>query len=270
MSPALPVLTVKYDTNGNPIWVARYQGPSDGFRAVNALAVDAQGSVYVIASFSSTFSTAVTLKYDANGNQLWVVRYQPPLGFFNRANALAVDSQSSVYVTGAFSLPGSFSQSNATLKYDTNGNLLGTGAYGGAAIALDAQNNVYVTGSSAGGFPGGTPGIVTAKYGMGAGVSGDITAQVSVIRSGSRYVRATKRYVQTVTVRNTGATAFPGPISLVLDNLSANAALFNRAGVTASQPPFNSPYVKDTLARRRQQRQHVRSRRKRHVHPGVR
>ena len=45
-------------------------------------------------------------------------------------------------------------------------------------------------------------------------------------------------------VTNVSAAAITGPISLVLDGLSANAALFNATGLTDSlDPPAGSPYL---------------------------
>jgi hypothetical protein len=34
-----------------------------------------------------------------------------------------------------------------------------------------------------------------------------------------------------------------GPVWLVLDNLSSDAALYNSAGTTANFPPLGSPYI---------------------------
>lgn len=66
---------------------------------------------------------------------------------------------------------------------------------------------------------------------------------VSVTRGGFRLNRATGRYVQIVTLTNNGST-IAGPISLVLDNLSTNATLFNKTGnTTSANPPSGSPYI---------------------------
>ncbi len=69
----------------------------------------------------------------------------------------------------------------------------------------------------------------------------DVGAQVAVIRGGFRRVPATGRYVQQVTLRNTGGSAIQGPVSWILDNLSANATLFNKSGDTGCATPV-SPY----------------------------
>jgi hypothetical protein len=71
----------------------------------------------------------------------------------------------------------------------------------------------------------------------------DVSAQVSVSRGSFRLNRKTDRYVQTVTLRNTSSSPITGPVSLVLDNLSSNATLFNTSGVTACAAPTGSSYV---------------------------
>jgi len=71
----------------------------------------------------------------------------------------------------------------------------------------------------------------------------NVSADVSVTRSGYSYGIITKRYAQTVTVANSSGSAITGPISLVLDDLSSNAGLYNSAGTTACAAPLGSPYV---------------------------
>lgn len=46
-----------------------------------------------------------------------------------------------------------------------------------------------------------------------------------------------------VRIQNTGSVAVPGPLYLVLDNLSSNATLENSSGTTAVLAPMGSPYV---------------------------
>lgn len=142
--------TVKYDTNGNELWARIY----DGNRLNQAidLAVDSAGNVYVTgAGFEyiagEWYSDYVTVKYDANGNQLWVKSYDN--GANDGAAAIAVDLSGNVYVTGGVS------DNYATIKYDANGNELWVKIYGGGsakAIAVDSLGNVYVTGSNNGGY----------------------------------------------------------------------------------------------------------------------
>ena len=151
--------TIKYDSNGNELWVARYNGPGNSTDIANALAVDASGNVYVTGESygSGTGADYATIKYDSNGNELWVARYNGPGNSGDIANALAVDASGNVYVTGGFYESGSHYEF-ATIKYDSNGNELWVARYNGPgddfdrayALSVDPSGNVYITGQSYG------------------------------------------------------------------------------------------------------------------------
>ncbi len=70
----------------------------------------------------------------------------------------------------------------------------------------------------------------------------NISAFVGVTSAAPKLNRKTGRYTQTVTLKNNGG-ATAGPVSLVLDQLSTNATLFNATGTTACAPPLGSPYI---------------------------
>jgi hypothetical protein len=63
----------------------------------------------------------------------------------------------------------------------------------------------------------------------------DVTSYITVTRSGFVLNLATGRYAQNVTLTDNAPFPIIGPVSLVLDGLSANAALSNSSGVTAGQ-----------------------------------
>jgi len=166
--------TVKYDTTGNQLWAARYDGPAGDDDVAQAIAVDASGNVYVTGksyngkhptnpaetpSLTSDDYAYATVKYDSSGNQLWAARYDGPGQVDDIARAIAVDGSGNVYVTG--SSGGNY----ATIKYDSGGNQLWVAPYGNStkstdgavAVAVDDPGLVYVTGSS-------QSNIITVKY----------------------------------------------------------------------------------------------------------
>ncbi|MGA2916525.1 MAG: SBBP repeat-containing protein [Sedimentisphaerales bacterium] len=148
--------TIKYDSNGNQKWAARYDGPPSSDDDAQAIAVDNSGNVYVTGrSDNSTNSDYATIKYDLNGNQKWAARYDGPPSSDDYAYAIALDSQGNIYVTGK-SIGSGTGIDYATIKYDLNGNQKWVARYDGPgnaedyaqAIVSDSTGNVYVTGSS--------------------------------------------------------------------------------------------------------------------------
>jgi len=151
--PGHDYATIKYDQNGNQLWVQRYNGPGNDEDRARVIKVDDFGNVYVTGYSvgSGTSNDYATIKYDSNGNQLWVQRYNGPANSDDFATSIALDGSGNVYVAGASW--GGTSMDYATIKYDSAGNQLwaqryGPGYFGANAIAVDGSGNVYVTGSS--------------------------------------------------------------------------------------------------------------------------
>ncbi len=140
-------------------WAVRYSGLSIGENIAVALAVDADGNVYVTGQSMGmgTDFDYVTIKYDADGNQVWLDRYNGTGNGPDKPSAIAVDADGNVYVTGASTGLGT-GFDYLTIKYGAAGNRLWVDRRNGAAngddyptaMALDAAGNVYVTGYAAG------------------------------------------------------------------------------------------------------------------------
>ena len=140
-------------------WVARYNGPGNFEDQSKSMAVDSLGNVYVTGkSLGAADYDYATIKYNKNGIVLWVKRYSGPVNEFDVARSIAVDRSGNVYVTGQTEGREAIAGDDdyATIKYDTNGNLLWVRMYNGPAngnddaksVAVDAAGNVYVTGQS--------------------------------------------------------------------------------------------------------------------------
>lgn len=71
----------------------------------------------------------------------------------------------------------------------------------------------------------------------------DVTSQVEISRTGFRYNRSTGLFALIGSVTNTSGSPIPGPISLVVDSLPANATLYGISGDTLCAAPQGSPYI---------------------------
>jgi uncharacterized delta-60 repeat protein len=154
--------TVKYNSNGNQLWIARYDGPGTGNDTALQVAVDRFDNVYITgkSSGADTGEDFTTVKYNSNGNQMWVQRYNGPGNGDDSGSSIVVDDDGYVYVTG--STLGAGTDSDATtIKYDTNGDQMwvqrfndpGTWQYMNdfaRQLLLDNSGNLYVIGTSDG------------------------------------------------------------------------------------------------------------------------
>jgi hypothetical protein len=162
---------VKYDNNGNVIW-ARSAGGSDDEEAFS-VTVDANGNVYLSGysrSSTVTFDTltlinsgywnAFLVKYDNNGNALWV-KSAPESGL-NWRISVTTDVNGNIFIAGSYDAPtitfGTFTLTNAgnvdmfLVKYNNNGNVLWAKSMGGISndwaqtLACDDSGNILVSG----------------------------------------------------------------------------------------------------------------------------
>ncbi|HKZ21582.1 MAG TPA: SBBP repeat-containing protein [candidate division Zixibacteria bacterium] len=149
--------TIKYDSNGNTLWLKRYNGTANEDDAAYALETDKNGNVYVtgISTGTGTYFDYVTIKYNNYGDTLWVKRYNGSGNYWDQPNFLTIDQAGNVYVTGSSYGNGTV-EDYATLKYDPQGESLWTRIYNGPqnnsdlafALAVDDSGYVYVTGCS--------------------------------------------------------------------------------------------------------------------------
>lgn len=150
--------TVKYNPSGDEEWVARYDGPINGFDEARDMAMDVDGNVYVTGYCSVTgfFRDCATVKYSPTGDEQWVAWYNnSPANSNDEANAIATDDAGNVYITGQ-SVGVGTTWDYTTVKYNSSGTEEWAVRYNGPeneadaarAVAVDDAGNVYVTGSS--------------------------------------------------------------------------------------------------------------------------
>ncbi len=156
-------ITIKYDVNGDTIWVRYYNGPGNNRDVIRAIAIDGARNVYVTGeSYGTSDYDMATIKYNSAGIQQWVTRYNGPANGADGSSAIAVDMSGNVYVTGYSDGDASpvFRQDDyVTIKYSSSGTEQWATRYDGPAnfhdvpnaIGLDNNNNnIYVTGGSSG------------------------------------------------------------------------------------------------------------------------
>jgi len=146
------------DAQVQQAWVASYNGvppiptwqPSDW---VNDMVVR-DGFVYVTGYESAATAYWATVKYDYDGQELWVQRLVD--GQSQHAEAMAVDAAGNVYVTGWQKVHYTTNDIDVvTLKYSPDGDTLWERRYNSAGgnnqpndIAIDASGDIYVAGAS--------------------------------------------------------------------------------------------------------------------------
>jgi hypothetical protein len=83
-------------------WVSRYNGTGNGSDDARSIAVDDLGNVYVTGSSTGigTGADCVTIKYNSNGDTVWVRRYNGPGNSTDVGRKIGVDNSGNIYVTG--------------------------------------------------------------------------------------------------------------------------------------------------------------------------
>jgi hypothetical protein len=97
-----PIGTYKIGPTGAYVWTNLYYSVPVAASVGKAVAVDRANNVYVTGYSPGTNSgnDIVTIKYSNSGKQMWVQRYNGPGNGDDEGNAIAVDKNGNVYVTG--------------------------------------------------------------------------------------------------------------------------------------------------------------------------
>lgn len=151
-------LTIKYNSAGDSVWIQRYHNFHLGHDYAKAIAVDINGNVFVtgLSDGDSTAYDYATIKYNPDGIQEWVQRYDG-MNTTDEPKDIAVDNTGNVYVTG-YSYTNGVNSDYLTIKYNSSGVQQWVQRYNGTAnaqdcaysIKVDLSGNVYITGESRG------------------------------------------------------------------------------------------------------------------------
>jgi hypothetical protein len=164
------ILTIKYDSLGNQIWVDRFNSAQDcGDTGFNILVDKPTGDVFVLGWSCNNLDMgdAIIRKLNTVGNVIWTTIYHDvlTLGVIDTYKIL-MDTQGSLYV-GAEEYSGNSLQQYLLLKFDSNGAFVWKANYNNVTpsglrdIVLDSNDNIYTTGWS---LNEGVQSIFTIKY----------------------------------------------------------------------------------------------------------
>ena len=158
-------LTIKYYPDGETAWVRTYNGPADDADYSFDLAIDHVGDVYVTGeSCGDSTPENLTIKYDRDGNELWISRIEKCQHIFGE-HKVTLDESGNAYVCGMGQAGGEIGWCQYLLvKYCPDGQIDWTRRYGGIhtnafpyGLGLDIHGDVYVTGY-------GGPNLTTLKH----------------------------------------------------------------------------------------------------------
>jgi len=95
-------LTIKYDSYGNQLWTAYYDG-DDSFDEPRAICLDELGNCYVTGKsyHSASDYDYATVKYNSSGTEQWIVRYNGSANGSDDACAIGLDDSGMIYVAGS-------------------------------------------------------------------------------------------------------------------------------------------------------------------------
>ena len=221
-------LVIKYNSSGIQQWVAEYDGPDNSNDNGQKIAVDRSGNVYVTGQSYDSVSDwdYATVKFNTNGVQQWVQRYNGEWGIgSDYPKDIMLDNSGNVFVTGHSQGSGT-GFDYLTIKYSSEGvekwvrryNGPGNGYEVAYAVAVDSLGNVYVTGESWGN--GTYTDYATLKYNS----SGNLVWEIRY--NGPLYTDV----ASDITVDNSGNVYVTG-------YSMATTALFDYCTIKYSQPP---------------------------------
>jgi len=174
LNPTCDYLTIKFDPMGNREWIAHYNGTGNWYDHARTIAVDQEGNVYVSGGSTGESGASqdyTTIKYSPDGDEFWVARYDGIVSDLDAVTAMILDENGNVYVTGqSMGYGEGYSYDHVTIKYDNDGNQQWLARYNGPGnywdeaydLVLDNEGNVYTTGFCTGGWTGWD--YVTLKY----------------------------------------------------------------------------------------------------------
>jgi len=147
------IVTIKYDVSGALIWSKTFDGAAHGNDRGGSLAVDNAGNVVVGGTSDSDANSTtinnniVTIKYDANGTELWNKIYDNPIMLDDQACEVGIDILNNIYVSGQSETSATLSNYDyVAIKYSPTGVQDSIYHYNGTGNSKDIPSTMLVKG----------------------------------------------------------------------------------------------------------------------------
>jgi hypothetical protein len=140
------IRVIKYDPQGNVLWRADYSDTAISDEFPNDMAIDATGNIYVVADRGVSTNpeltfNPITLKFDANGNRLFVLA-----GPGQGGTSIALDAAGNFVVSGSYNEDAGSNVIVQTSKFTPSGTMLWSYPVITPNLAVDElDGSVYLT-----------------------------------------------------------------------------------------------------------------------------
>ena len=152
------IVTIKYDSKGNELWRALFNGTGSYNDRPASMVIDTDGSIIITGSSTGSGGTAtdfITLKYSKDGTLLWNNIIASNGGIGDEGSSVFVDGSGNIYAAGsaAHVVTDKSGMDWVTVKYSPTGEQMWIKTYDentsndkALVLTADAGGNVYVAG----------------------------------------------------------------------------------------------------------------------------
>ena len=152
------ILIVKYNPSGNMLWQKNFNSYSNYEDRISDMTLDSQGNL-IVSGYTHRINGSdfdvIIVKYDPQGDTVWVRRYNETNNYSDRAVKIKIDQVGNVYVAALYQ---DFSGHSyyKLIKYNSSGSLVWANNYMGignskewlTGMDYDLQGTIYITGQT--------------------------------------------------------------------------------------------------------------------------
>lgn len=168
------IFTIKYDAEGDTVWTTFYNGTANSEDKAYAIVVDDEDNIYITGYVTNdiTGKDIIVIKYNSNGDRLWVKLYNGNSNGEDIASAIVLDRYGNVCIAGYTSTENR-GKDIIVIKYESSGYLRWFSTYNNYGVnaddmaydlATDRYGNVYAAGSSMASSCAGSEDMITIKF----------------------------------------------------------------------------------------------------------